>query len=165
MHSLTGFFYGSGEKAETSEWPAMVEVKGRVRLSGFGKFIQELPKSRNRALMVYKASFCYHCSSITLSNILLQTTVEVTLLLLIYYIIPNRLTVSSQNSSVFSSWKPESKEITIKHVTCMSYRNGTHVLSREPTLDWVKFCINSSKKFGCQIRCLSVCELLCLCGI
>ncbi|KAL1202238.1 Transcription elongation factor TFIIS [Cardamine amara subsp. amara] len=48
---VTGIFK-SGEKAETSEWPAMVEVKGRVRLSGFGKFIQELPKSRNRALMV-----------------------------------------------------------------------------------------------------------------
>ncbi|KAG7608873.1 Transcription elongation factor S-II central domain [Arabidopsis suecica] len=44
--------FKSGEKAETSEWPAMVEVKGRVRLSGFGKFIQELPKSRTRALMV-----------------------------------------------------------------------------------------------------------------
>ncbi|XP_010419713.1 PREDICTED: uncharacterized protein LOC104705409 [Camelina sativa] len=48
---VTGIFK-SGEKAETSEWPAMVEVKGRVRLSGFGKFIQELPKSRTRALMV-----------------------------------------------------------------------------------------------------------------
>ncbi|VYS59039.1 unnamed protein product [Arabidopsis thaliana] len=58
--------FKSGEKAETSEWPAMLEVKGRVRLSGFGKFIQELPKSRTGALMVYKAFFCYHCTSITL---------------------------------------------------------------------------------------------------
>ncbi|CAH8281552.1 unnamed protein product [Eruca vesicaria subsp. sativa] len=48
---VTGIFR-SGEKADTSEWPAMVEVKGRVRLSGFGKFIQELPKSRSRTLMV-----------------------------------------------------------------------------------------------------------------
>ncbi|CAA0384136.1 unnamed protein product [Arabidopsis thaliana] len=70
--------FKSGEKAETSEWPAMVEVKGRVRLSGFGKFIQELPKSRTRALMVYKALFSYHCISITLNNLLLHTTVEVT---------------------------------------------------------------------------------------
>uniref|UniRef100_A0A1J3CZJ1 PHD finger protein 3 n=1 Tax=Noccaea caerulescens TaxID=107243 RepID=A0A1J3CZJ1_NOCCA len=49
--SVTGIFK-SGEKAKTGEWPAMVEVKGRVRLSGFGKFIQELPKSRTRSLMV-----------------------------------------------------------------------------------------------------------------
>ncbi|CAA7039754.1 unnamed protein product [Microthlaspi erraticum] len=49
--SVTGIFK-SGEKAKTSEWPAMIEVKGRVRLSGFGKFIQELPKSRTRSLMV-----------------------------------------------------------------------------------------------------------------
>ncbi|CAN8256640.1 unnamed protein product [Cochlearia groenlandica] len=48
---VTGIFK-SGEKAEMDEWPVMVEVKGRVRLSGFGKFIQELPKSRTRALMV-----------------------------------------------------------------------------------------------------------------
>lgn len=48
---VTGIFR-SGEKADMSEWPAMLEVKGRVRLSGFGKFIQELPKSRSRTLMV-----------------------------------------------------------------------------------------------------------------
>ncbi|XP_048625242.1 uncharacterized protein LOC106372406 [Brassica napus] len=48
---VTGIFR-SGEKADTSEWPAMLEVKGRVRLSGFGKFIHELPKSRSRTLMV-----------------------------------------------------------------------------------------------------------------
>ncbi|CAH2073055.1 unnamed protein product [Thlaspi arvense] len=48
---VTGIFK-SGEKTDTSEWPVMVEVKGRVRLSGFGKFIQELPKSRTRTLMV-----------------------------------------------------------------------------------------------------------------
>ncbi|XP_024011568.1 uncharacterized protein LOC18019602 isoform X2 [Eutrema salsugineum] len=50
---VTGIFK-SGEKADTSEWPVMVEVKGRVRLSGFGKFIQELPKSRSRTLMKAK---------------------------------------------------------------------------------------------------------------
>ncbi|KAJ0243297.1 SPOC domain / Transcription elongation factor S-II protein [Hirschfeldia incana] len=47
---VTGIFR-SGEKADMREWPAMLEVKGRVRLSGFGKFIQELPKSRSRTLM------------------------------------------------------------------------------------------------------------------
>ncbi|KAL0738614.1 hypothetical protein Bca4012_014824 [Brassica carinata] len=49
--SVTGIFK-SGEKAKTSEWPTMVEVKGRVRLSAFGKFVQELPLSRSRVLMV-----------------------------------------------------------------------------------------------------------------
>ncbi|XP_019083948.1 PREDICTED: uncharacterized protein LOC104706878 isoform X2 [Camelina sativa] len=49
--SVTGFFK-SGEKAKTSEWPTLVEVKGRVRLSAFGKFVQELPLSRSRVLMV-----------------------------------------------------------------------------------------------------------------
>lgn len=143
MHSLTGFFYCSGEKAQTSEWPAMVEVKGRVRLSGFGKFIQELPKSRSRAVMVYTAFFCYHCSSITLNNLLLQTTIEVNLLLL-----NSHFFVSSQNSSVFSSWKPESKEITIKQFHMFCVTGMGHVLSREPTIDSVKFCIKFIKKIG-----------------
>ncbi|CAF2014507.1 unnamed protein product [Brassica oleracea] len=53
--SVTGIFkrqVSYGEKAKTSEWPTMVEVKGRVRLSAFGKFVQELPLSRSRVLMV-----------------------------------------------------------------------------------------------------------------
>lgn len=56
----------SGEKAKTGEWPTMVEVKGRVRLSAFGKFVKELPLSRSRVLMVYKV-YCVHylCSSIS----------------------------------------------------------------------------------------------------
>ncbi|CAN8277254.1 unnamed protein product [Cochlearia groenlandica] len=49
--SVTGIFK-SGEKAKTSEWPTLVEVKGRVRLSAFGKFVKELPLSRSRVLMV-----------------------------------------------------------------------------------------------------------------
>ncbi|XP_056846547.1 uncharacterized protein LOC108817670 isoform X2 [Raphanus sativus] len=57
---VTGIFR-SGEKADASEWPAMLEVKGRVRLSGFGKFIQELPKSRSRTLMKAKR-LQSHCS-------------------------------------------------------------------------------------------------------
>nr|VDD39199.1 unnamed protein product [Brassica oleracea] len=48
--SVTGIF--KRQKAKTSEWPTMVEVKGRVRLSAFGKFVQELPLSRSRVLMV-----------------------------------------------------------------------------------------------------------------
>lgn len=68
----------SGEKAKTSEWPTMVEVKGRVRLSAFGKFVQELPLSRSRVLMVYKVYYLhYHCSSISIRfSVFLVTTLR-----------------------------------------------------------------------------------------
>lgn len=42
----------SGEKTSTKEWPSFLEIKGRVRLDAFEKFLQELPKSRSRAVMV-----------------------------------------------------------------------------------------------------------------
>ncbi|MCL7048958.1 hypothetical protein MKW94_003152 [Papaver nudicaule] len=42
----------SGEKASTKEWPSFLDIKGRVKLDAFGKFLQELPMSRSRALMV-----------------------------------------------------------------------------------------------------------------
>lgn len=45
-------FFKSGGKARTNNWSKVVEVKGRVRLDAFEKFLQELPLSRNRALMV-----------------------------------------------------------------------------------------------------------------
>ncbi|XP_010541634.1 PREDICTED: uncharacterized protein LOC104815043 isoform X1 [Tarenaya hassleriana] len=48
---VTGI-YKSGERAQTREWPTLVEVKGRVRVSAFAKFLKELPLSRSRALMV-----------------------------------------------------------------------------------------------------------------
>lgn len=44
----------SGEKTSTKEWPASLEIKGRVRLDAFEKFLQELPMSRTRAVMVYQ---------------------------------------------------------------------------------------------------------------
>lgn len=34
------------------EWPSFLEIKGRVRLDAFEKFLQELPMSRSRATMV-----------------------------------------------------------------------------------------------------------------
>jgi hypothetical protein len=49
--AVTGFFR-SGEKASTTEWPNSLEIKGRVRLDAFEKFLQELPMSRSRAVMV-----------------------------------------------------------------------------------------------------------------
>lgn len=45
-------FLCSGEKALQVNWSKLVEVKGKVKLEAFEKYIQELPRSRNRALMV-----------------------------------------------------------------------------------------------------------------
>lgn len=47
-------FVNSGEKTSTKEWSTSLEIKGRVRLDAFEKFLQELPKSRTRALMVHQ---------------------------------------------------------------------------------------------------------------
>ncbi|KAL2897725.1 hypothetical protein RDABS01_039507 [Bienertia sinuspersici] len=44
--------YKSGEKANTSEWAGFFDIKGRVRLDAFDKFLQALPMSRTRAIMV-----------------------------------------------------------------------------------------------------------------
>ncbi|KAK8965092.1 hypothetical protein KSP40_PGU005371 [Platanthera guangdongensis] len=45
-------FFLSGEKTSVQGWPNFLEVKGRVRLDAFEKFLQELPLSRNRAIMI-----------------------------------------------------------------------------------------------------------------
>lgn len=45
-------FCCSGEKTSISEWSSALEIKGRVRLDAFEKFIKELPLSRSRAVMV-----------------------------------------------------------------------------------------------------------------
>ncbi|PWA37149.1 SPOC domain / Transcription elongation factor S-II protein [Artemisia annua] len=49
--SAIGLFR-SGEKTSTKEWPGSMEIKGRVRLDAFEKFLQELPMSRHRAVMI-----------------------------------------------------------------------------------------------------------------
>ncbi|KAL7595622.1 hypothetical protein Lser_V15G27871 [Lactuca serriola] len=49
--SVMGLFR-SGEKTSTKEWPGSIEIKGRVRLEAFEKFLQQLPMSRSRAVMV-----------------------------------------------------------------------------------------------------------------
>ncbi|KAK8501299.1 hypothetical protein V6N12_008317 [Hibiscus sabdariffa] len=41
-----------GEKTTTKDWPGLLDIKGRVRLDAFEKFLQELPMSRSRAVMV-----------------------------------------------------------------------------------------------------------------
>ncbi|KAL6215184.1 hypothetical protein ACLB2K_014615 [Fragaria x ananassa] len=49
--SVIGIFK-SGEKGSVMDWPRSLEIKGRVRLDAFEKFLQELPQSRSRAVMV-----------------------------------------------------------------------------------------------------------------
>ncbi|KAH1057353.1 hypothetical protein J1N35_035418 [Gossypium stocksii] len=50
-------FFKSGEKMPDIKWSELVEVKGKVRLEAFEKYIQELARSRNRGLMV--VSLCW----------------------------------------------------------------------------------------------------------
>ncbi|KAF7830226.1 death-inducer obliterator 1-like [Senna tora] len=50
-HSVISIFK-SGEKTSVIDWPGFLEIKGRVRLEAFEKFLQELPMSRTRAIMV-----------------------------------------------------------------------------------------------------------------
>ncbi|XP_019189914.1 PREDICTED: uncharacterized protein LOC109184378 [Ipomoea nil] len=45
-------YFRSGETTSMKEWPNSLEVKGRVRIDAFEKFLQELPMSRSRAVMV-----------------------------------------------------------------------------------------------------------------
>ncbi|XP_043702006.1 death-inducer obliterator 1-like isoform X2 [Telopea speciosissima] len=54
--TVSGIFR-SGEKTSTKEWPSLLEIKGRVRLDAFEKFLQELRMSRSRAIMVVQ--FCW----------------------------------------------------------------------------------------------------------
>ncbi|XP_021899365.1 uncharacterized protein LOC110815738 [Carica papaya] len=50
-------FFKSGDKMPDVNWSDSVEVKGKVKLEAFEKFIQDLPRSRNRRLMVI--SLCW----------------------------------------------------------------------------------------------------------
>ncbi|TKY74676.1 PHD finger protein 3 [Spatholobus suberectus] len=50
-HSVISIFK-SGDKTAAKDWPGFLEIKGRVRLDAFEKFLQELRLSRSRAIMV-----------------------------------------------------------------------------------------------------------------
>ncbi|EOY31176.1 hypothetical protein QUC31_019917 [Theobroma cacao] len=50
-------FFKSGERMPCVQWSGLVEVKGKVRLEAFEKYIQDLARSRNRGLMV--VSLCW----------------------------------------------------------------------------------------------------------
>ncbi|XP_042498078.1 uncharacterized protein LOC122076695 isoform X2 [Macadamia integrifolia] len=54
--TVSGIFR-SGEKTSTKEWPSLLEIKGRVRLDAFEKFLQELRMARSRAIMVVQFSW------------------------------------------------------------------------------------------------------------
>lgn len=56
----------SGEKTSTKEWSTSLEIKGRVRLDAFEKFLQELPMSRTRALMVYQGLLLFSATKFCL---------------------------------------------------------------------------------------------------
>ncbi|KAH9615416.1 hypothetical protein KSS87_006784 [Heliosperma pusillum] len=45
-------FYKSGEKGSSGEWASFFDIKGRVKYDAFDKFLQALPMSRSRAIMV-----------------------------------------------------------------------------------------------------------------
>lgn len=54
LSSLTNVvaIFKSGEKPSGKEWRSLIEIKGRVKLSAFQEFLEQLPKSRSRAIMV-----------------------------------------------------------------------------------------------------------------
>lgn len=45
-------FFNSGEKILDILWPDTIEIKGRVKLEDFQKFVKDLRHSRNRSIMV-----------------------------------------------------------------------------------------------------------------
>ncbi|KAL4179851.1 hypothetical protein AMTRI_Chr13g122190 [Amborella trichopoda] len=54
-HKMEAVAYRKSDvKPPKISWSKCIEVKGKVRLEAFEKFIQELPRSRNRALMIAK---------------------------------------------------------------------------------------------------------------
>ncbi|KAG1335506.1 putative death-inducer obliterator 1-like [Cocos nucifera] len=63
-----------GEKTSTREWPSLLEIKGRVRLDAFEKFLQELPLSRSRAVMIVQ--FCWKDGSPESGRLSLSETIE-----------------------------------------------------------------------------------------
>ncbi|KAM3191881.1 hypothetical protein ACQJBY_069242 [Aegilops geniculata] len=54
LSSLTNIvaIFKSGKKPSTNEWRRFLEIKGRVRLSAFEEFLEQLPKSRSRTITV-----------------------------------------------------------------------------------------------------------------
>jgi hypothetical protein len=70
-------FLCSGEKMPDLKWSEFLEVKGKVRLEAFEKYVQDLPRSRNRGLMVRN-----HFFYMSLLNRQLDFTTLLTILLI-----------------------------------------------------------------------------------
>jgi hypothetical protein len=51
-------FFCSGEKLSTNEWPRLLGINGKTSLSELKKYLEELPKSRRRAITVTICSVC-----------------------------------------------------------------------------------------------------------
>lgn len=61
--------FKSGEKLlGNNYWPEFIEVKGKVRLEAFEKYVQDLPRSRNRGLMVISLYWNEESSNIGLNG-------------------------------------------------------------------------------------------------
>ncbi|XP_072961173.1 uncharacterized protein [Typha angustifolia] len=73
LANVAGVFR-SGEKPSTKEWPSFLEIKGRVRFDAFEKFLQELPLSRSRAVMI--AQFCWKEGSLESGRVNLSETID-----------------------------------------------------------------------------------------
>ncbi|KAL8151336.1 hypothetical protein V2J09_021144 [Rumex salicifolius] len=52
VQSSVAAYFRSGDKMPDLYWTDSIEVKGKVRLEAFEKYIQDLPRSRSRGLMV-----------------------------------------------------------------------------------------------------------------
>jgi len=52
----------SGEKVPEVKWSQSIVVKGNVKLQDFEKYIQELPLSRNKELMVKNSPYYIYLS-------------------------------------------------------------------------------------------------------
>lgn len=73
-NSLPDLLFCSGEKTSMQGWPSLLEVKGRVRLDAFEKFLQELPLSRSRTIMVLQHMLEYPLYNLCLFALYVYTS-------------------------------------------------------------------------------------------
>lgn len=60
------FLFCSGKKPSTNEWCHFVEIMGTVRLTAFQDYLEQLPKSRSRAVTV-----TYFCAQFHISQMMI----------------------------------------------------------------------------------------------
>lgn len=109
VSTVVGYFR-SGEKTPTQEWPKFLEIKGRVRVDAFEKFLQELPHSRSRAIMVMQ--FCWKEGSDENGRLSLCETID-------SYVIDERVGFAEPVSGVelyFCPPHPKTMEMLGRHL-------------------------------------------------